>query len=54
MVYRDVFTMLVRDMQTDVVPMRQVKLKCSVFEEISCLLVGDLTLLCFTTFFYLS
>ena len=54
MVYRDVFTMLVRDMQTDVVSMRQVKLKCSVFEEISCLLVGDLTLLCFTTFFYLS
>ena len=37
MVYRDVLTMLVRDMQTDVVPMRKVKLKYFAFGEISCL-----------------
>ena len=37
MVYRDILTMLVRDMQTDVVPMRKVKLKYFAFGEISCL-----------------
>ena len=34
--------MLVRNMQTDVVPMREVKLKCFVFGEISCLWWGIL------------
>ena len=37
MMYKDVLTMLVRDMQTDVVPMRKVKLKYFAFGEISCL-----------------
>ena len=42
MMYKDVLTMLVRDMQTDVVPMREVKLKYFAFEEISCLWWGIL------------
>ena len=42
MVYKDVLTMLVTDMQTDVVPMREVKLKYFAFEEISCLWWGIL------------
>ena len=37
MMYMDVLTMLVRDMQIDVVSMRDVKLKCFAFGEISCL-----------------
>ena len=37
MVYRDVLTMLVRDMHIDVLLMREVKLKCFAFGEISCL-----------------
>ena len=36
MVYMDVLTMLVRDMQIDAVPMRDVKLKCFAFGETSC------------------
>ena len=35
MVYRDVLTMLVRDMHIDVLLMREVKLKCSAIREIS-------------------
>ena len=42
MVYRDALTMLVRDMQIDVVSMRGVKLKCFAFREISCLWWGIL------------
>ena len=42
MVYMDVLTMLVRDMQIDAVPMRDVKLKCFAFGEISCLWWGIL------------
>ena len=42
MVHRDVLTMLVRDMQIDVVPMREVKLKYFAFGEISCLWWGIL------------
>ena len=42
MVYRDVLTMLVRDMHIDVLLMREVKLKCFAFGEISCLWWGIL------------
>ena len=38
----DVLTMLVRDMQIDLVLMREAKLKCFAFGEMSCTLEGIL------------
>ena len=54
MVYKDVLTMLVRDMQIDCSIDERGKTKMFCFWRDIMSLVGDLTLLCFSTFFCFS